>query len=176
MIRSDIAPDIGRHVFERDGLGLAHLGPPEKRGAQSQCTEMAPAQPGGVCAHCGTGIMDCCLIRGADGRTFVVGTTCVNKTGDAGLIQAYKSTPEFRAHQADLRREKDARVQIEWADFISRPEVRASLGAIPLPPRWDGAPSRTLLESLESGWGYCGMSGRARYLKHAHARYAEVSA
>ena len=95
--KTDNPAEVGMHVFEKAGLGKA----PFKLIGFSECifkpAPDVPARPGTSCDYCGTGIMTVCHIRGADGKQFKVGCNCVEKTGDAGLIRAYKTLPEYRA-------------------------------------------------------------------------------
>jgi len=97
--------EIGKHVFELAGLGLApfnFVGMIEKifkAGDQ--------VKAGGTCAFCGTGIRFCCRIESADGKSFIVGTDCVNKTGDKGIIEAYKNSAEYRSYQRELRYKRE---------------------------------------------------------------------
>lgn len=62
------------HPFEQAGLGKApfrYLGSGEKR--------TNSGQPAGTCEYCSRGILTCCVIGSADGKTFVVGCDCVRK-------------------------------------------------------------------------------------------------
>jgi len=88
------------HTFEKAGLGKApfryigcthRVGPiriPQKDGTTLEIG--SPGQPMGSCAYCGQGIADCCEIKSADGKLFIVGNVCVGKTYDAGLINKVK--------------------------------------------------------------------------------------
>lgn len=130
-MKTDIAENVGVHVFEKAGLGKApfrfvgmyrDVGP-KQMGDGLTCG--APGQPMGTCDYCGTGIADCCSIRSSDGKTFIVGTTCVNKTGDAGLIKAYKSSPEYREQMrqqrvalATKKRQEIKRLMAEHEDLL----------------------------------------------------------
>lgn len=62
------------HPFEQAGLGKApfrYLGSDEKR--------TKSGQPAGTCDYCFRGILTCCVIGSADGKSFVVGCDCVRK-------------------------------------------------------------------------------------------------
>lgn len=61
------------------------------------------------CNACGQCLQINCVIRDADGRHFVVGSDCVRKTGDAGLISRVKH--EERAKQ---RAKKEAERAARW--------------------------------------------------------------
>lgn len=66
----------------------------------------APVQPGGSCDHCGTAIMDVFRFVSADGRWFKVGSSCVEKAGDAGLRQQIDAT--VRKIKRERQVERDA--------------------------------------------------------------------
>lgn len=164
MIKTDDATLVGAHVFTRSGLGAAPFRFLKMFEKTYQAHPDAPRQPGGSCAHCGTAITIHCEIQSADGRKFVVGSTCVEKTGDAGLIRAFRQSPAVRAKARAARAAKDARVCAEWAALISDPLNRAKLEAVTFTHPYSGKPTNRLA-ALESAWGFCGASGRNRYLK-----------
>lgn len=78
------------HKFEEAGLGVAPFRFVTVVVRKYQACHGAPIQPGGCCAYCGEGIMECCVIQDAKGKRFEVGNVCVGKTGDAGLINLVK--------------------------------------------------------------------------------------
>jgi hypothetical protein len=92
------------HVF-------AHLGPAPYRfqGVTQNLFTVAgcpeASKPGGTCDHCGTGILWEFHLTAADGRAFKVGSSCILKSGDAGLRHAV--TDHQRAQRA--RREATRR-------------------------------------------------------------------
>lgn len=84
------------HVFEKAGLGTA---PFQVVGYAYQSIGgggvAGPAIVNGVpnfasCNYCHTVICDIFIIRGSDGKTFRVGSDCVRKTGDKGIIDEVK--------------------------------------------------------------------------------------
>lgn len=112
------------HVFEKAGLGrapfrcvgvasipsssLAETNPT----AYNNALAMLPKGLGcGSCSFCGTGIMHNFIISSADDRRFVVGSDCVAKTGDAGLV---KQTRAVRL--AVVREQRAARSQMKRAE------------------------------------------------------------
>lgn len=102
------------HKFERSGLGKAPfrcVGMTEK---VYRAAPDAPAQPGGSCDYCGTGIRYCFGIRSSDGRSFIVGSECVNKTGDAGLVVAVKR--EMKAHRDSVKVAERAAAAKAWRE------------------------------------------------------------
>ena len=94
-LKSDTPTAIGKHCFEVAGLGLAPFKIIGFRVMKFQAAPDAPVQPGASCDYCSTAIMYVCDIRSSDGNTFHVGCDCVGRTGDAGLIKAYKSAPDI---------------------------------------------------------------------------------
>lgn len=98
------------HPFERAGLGKApfrYVGTEVK--VYRACPD-APEQPGGRCDYCGNGIKYNCVIVGADGSRFMVGTDCVRKT-DMGMYAEWK---------AARRAERDALREQLWQEERER--------------------------------------------------------
>lgn len=82
--------NIEVHPFESAGLGIApfrylgcetRVGPLRyvERGVEVEVGR--PGQPMGTCDLCGMGIKYCHLIKSSDGKSFVVGSDCVEKLG-----------------------------------------------------------------------------------------------
>lgn len=74
------------HKFELSGLGKA---PFRFHGIRENAFSPAPGEPskaGGCCDYCSTGIRWECVIVSADGVQSVVGTDCIGKVGDKGLV------------------------------------------------------------------------------------------
>lgn len=127
------------HAFELAGLGRAPfrlVRIEERRGpillGSSGGVEHwagAPGQPMGTCAFCSTGIAECCVIRDADGREFIVGNVCVGKTGDAGLRKAVNAAVLSLRHARDDRKIAEG---VNWflsqagADFGPSPSGRGT--------------------------------------------------
>lgn len=170
-IKSDSAADVGMHCFERAGLGKAPFKVVGCHESKYQAHPDAPIQPGGCCEYCGQGIIYVVEIRGADGRTFNVGSDCMNRTGDAGLIKAYKARPEVRAMNRARAKALDARKRNEWAALVADPNNRAKLASFTIED-WRGQ-TVPWLDYAEAAWQRCGASGRARYLKAAKALLAK---
>ena len=166
--KTDNPAQVGMHVFTRSNLGAAPfrcIGVHQKLGPihMADGTEVgSPGQPMGVCAHCGTGIADCYEIRSADGNTFVVGSSCVEKTGDAGLLRSYKNSPAVRAFRRAKREVRAKAVNVQLTDLLAASKEKLEVMMI---KKWNG--------QMESQFDYfkriipqCGASGRSRYLKH----------
>lgn len=173
-MKTDNAAYVGTHVFSRSKLGLPPfrcIGVYQDVGPKilSDGTQVGyEGQAMGVCDHCGTGIRDCYQIKSSDGKSFVVGSSCVEKTGDAGLIKSYKNSPEVRAFLKAKRDLLNANKKEELANLVA--SNKEKLQSMQL-KKWDG--------SMESQWEYltrvipmCGAAGRARYLKHVKSLLA----
>ena len=151
-------------VFERAGLGFAPFrlvaveirrGPIMLPGG---LMVGAPGQPMGTCDYCGTGIAECCLIRDASGKTFIVGNECVRKTGDAGLRKAQNKALVAKRHESE-----DARI----ADGAAWIEANASaLDAVP-------TTRGTMLSRVRWFMSNAGRAGKLRAIREAHAALAQ---
>jgi len=174
-IKSDNTAEIGLHVFEKAGLGKAPFRCVGYERITYQACPGAPIQPGGCCDYCGTGIIDAFTIRGSDGAKFKVGCDCVMRTGDAGLIKAFKSHPEYRAAQKVKRQAKDEAVRAEVTALWADPAIVAKFEAHMVD--LDGANGKyqkSFADYMSRVWDMCGAAGRARFLKQAKAIAAGV--
>jgi len=145
-MKTDSPQEVGLHVFERRGLGKAPFRVYDFVTITYQACPGAPVQPGGTCDYCGTGIMYACLIQSSDGKRFKVGCDCVRKTGDEGLIKAYKKSPEYRAHQRQLKHVRDQVKFNEVTALLAIPGVRAALQSQPHPNLYYAGQGKTLLD------------------------------
>lgn len=105
-MRSDNKDLINKHAFEVAGLGKAPFRFIGFEYKTYKAHPDAPEQCGGSCDFCGTAIKNFCYIESADGKRSKVGTNCISKVNETGIIKAYKSSPEWRAHQAAIRNHK----------------------------------------------------------------------
>lgn len=113
------------HVFERAGLGPAPFRYVGYERKTYQAAPGAPVQPGSSCDYCGTGIIDVCMIQAADGRRFKVGSTCVNKTGDAGLVDPVRRA--VRKAKAEQRKAAEtARIDAAFIRLDASESLRAA--------------------------------------------------
>lgn len=140
----------GTHAFERAGLGKA---PFVCKGWSIHKNEQGQAC--GSCHFCGECIMYAAKIVSSDNKEFTVGSDCVAKIGDAGLVRAIKRSPEYREHQRNLRYARDERNQAEIKTLLDSLRDHPEKGAAAC--------------FIESVLRYCGMAGRARYLKELRA-------
>lgn len=110
------------HEFEAAGLGKApfkflfiykipssSLAEANPDAYNAALREMPKGCGCGTCQFCGRAIMFNCIIESSDGKRFAVGTECVNKTGDRGLIKkvtmaARKLAREKREANAEAKR------------------------------------------------------------------------
>ena len=117
------------HRFEIAGLGKApfrfvgivSLPSPELAGQNPDAFNAAlRAIPAGIgcvtCAFCGVALVHNAIVQDATGKRFVVGTDCVSKVGDAGLVNAVRhaqNTAKRVAKQvaANAAREADLAAQ-----------------------------------------------------------------
>jgi hypothetical protein len=168
--RTDNPAEVGVHVFQRAGLGNA----PFRCIGFDECVITHPdgtTQAGGSCDYCGTGIRYTCVIRSHDGRTFKVGTDCVAKTYDAGLIRSYKNNPAVRAAKRAKAQAKDDAVIAEWNALFNDPAVVAKLTAVMVPGRpWVPGEQVSLRDEFKRVWGMCGAQGRRSNLKALKTR------
>jgi len=155
------------HLFQQAGLGVAPFRFVGAHVKTYQACHGAPVQPGGSCAYCGTGIMECCVIRDANGKEFIVGNVCVGKTGDAGLINLTKrAINALRTANKHVR--DDLRIQAA-RELLEVPAVRAALQAQPHPRGFGG---QSMLDSVRWYLGHAGRKGMvqaARIIEAARA-------
>jgi len=130
--------DTIRHKFEIAGLGIAPfrcVGVVEKR---YKAAPDAPSQPGASCEYCGTGIVECCIIRDRNGKQFIVGNECVLKTDDSGLINLTKqAVNKFRR---EARHQREAVRIAAGRELLERADIREKLAAKPHPMANSGNP------------------------------------
>lgn len=126
------------HPFEAAGLGIApfrFIGFERKVGPINLGNGMmcgAPGQPMGVCDFCGTGIANCCIIKSSDGKRFIVGCDCVERTYqefDAERDEvAIKAREELKKQKREARHAREAEKLEELAAWIE--ENKAVLDAM----------------------------------------------
>lgn len=149
------------HKFEAAGLGTAPFRVVGFAVKKYQACHGAPIQVGGSCDYCGTGIMDTFYIRGADGREFKVGSDCVYKTGDKGLVDTVKRKANRIKRERTVERESK-RIEAAKETFAAH---RAAFEASPHPRGFkDRETGRALTLADEVDWMMerAGHSGRMR--------------
>lgn len=114
------------HCFEKAGLGKAGfrcvgvVSIPSPSLAEQNPTAYMAAMAElprdlhcGSCNYCGTAIMHNFIIESADHRRFVVGSDCVAKTGDAGLIKEVRRVRLVKAQEKRAAKRTMARAERE---------------------------------------------------------------
>ncbi len=110
------------HVFAHLGPAPYHFqGVTQNLFTVAGCPEAS--KPGGTCDHCGTGILWEFHLVAADGRAFKVGSSCITKSGDAGLRHAVTD------HQRAQRRRRN-RLSWEAARRAQAQTPSASVAAL----------------------------------------------
>lgn len=157
------------HDFEKAGLGRAPFtfkGAYEDRGPHTWTDPStgittiagAPGQPMGTCAYCGQGIAICCSIEDADGKRFIVGSDCVNRTGDRGLRNV-KTAVQRLSREKALERER-GRIQDLAARLANDLDLQDFLRTKPHPQAWRREKGDTLLEWTRWMLANAGHAGR----------------
>ena len=123
------------HVFEEAGLGK---GPFKLHHVTAE---------GGRCEYCNTVIVFRFYIQGKDSRIFFVGSDCVMKTGDLGLIKVVEK--EVKKRQAELREKRDEAKLQELKDFIKNPDNIKKLNEQPHPNAYFANQGKTQKDYLE---------------------------
>lgn len=157
------------HVFERAGLGPAPYKFIGITQSVYQALPGAPKQPGASCQYCGTGIMYCFHLEAANGKRFHVGCDCIKRSGDGGLIRAYKNSPQYRAMQAEKRTAKDAHVKAQLEALLAAHDP--ALDVVSDDPR--NYKRLTVFAWVQQSLPWCGAAGRARYLRIMQRTIAE---
>ncbi len=161
------------HRFEKAGLGKApfrFIGISQKVGPitwEENGVTMSIGSPGqamGTCAFCGTGIAECMHIRSADGKEFIVGNVCVNKTDDQGLVCSVKQAVNKKrtARRNELARKKIMAAMQLWDD---EPALREAADKIPHPNEWARRAGGVLSNWIDWMWENAGQAGRLRVVK-----------
>jgi len=84
----------------------------------------------GSCDVCGTGIHNHCVIRDANGKHFVVGCDCVEKTDDSKLITATKNANRLRVKAAKAEKAAKQREQQRLNSLAVLESERAANGGL----------------------------------------------
>jgi len=127
--------DATIHTFEAAGLGKA---PFRLNHVTSE---------GGFCQFCGTMIVFRFYIDGTDSRQFYVGSDCVMKTGDNGLMRVVER--EVKLRQAALKKTRDEERLVELRSHLAVPAVTESLSKQPHPYAWHARQGKTMKDYAE---------------------------
>lgn len=139
------------HVFEAAGLGK---GPFKLKSVTAE---------GGHCEFCNTAIVFRFYIKGQDTRVFFVGSDCVMKTGDVGLMRVVEA--EVKKRQAELRAKRDAEKMAAIKDRLADPAVIAELSAKPHPHSWYAKQGKTMKDYIDYIMRYGGKTARVALAK-----------
>lgn len=173
------------HPFEAAGLGIApfkFVGMDRKVGPIDLGGGMfagAPGQPMGTCDYCGNGIADCCNIKSADGKFFVVGTTCVEKTTSKGarlLTEVQQAVKAARKVATDAR--NAAKIEAARAG-LEIEAVREYLASKESPNAYRASKGDTLLDWAVWMMRSAGTTGRlevARVVAAVQEKISKVAA
>lgn len=153
------------HVFEKAGLGIAPftlVGMTENVIRHPDGT----TQNGGCCKYCYNGIRYEYRVRDANGKTFVVGSDCAAKTGDAGLRRKVTEYERKLAAQKRAKAADKAKARITVAkERIATPEIVAQLSAKPHPNARFCAEGKTMLDYAQWVLANGGTKGRLEIAK-----------
>lgn len=152
------------HKFEEAGLGVAPFRCVRIEIRKYQACPGAPIQPGSSCDYCGTGIMEVCIIRDANGHEFKVGNNCVAKTGDAGLVNVVKR--EVNRLRTEGRHKREAATIAEGkAQLENSSDIQSALAALPHPNEYYASQGRTLLDYVNYMFQNGGNTGRLQAVR-----------
>ena len=147
-----------RHVFN-------HLGPAPYR--YTGCREnrfVMPgfgSKPGGTCDHCGTGILYEFHFIAANGHRFKVGSSCVTKSGDAGLRRVIAA--DVKAQQKAVRDARKKAKAVEASTLVDThwPVAREQFVGQPHPHPYFASQGKTYADYLE----FCGRPAMAAAIR-----------
>ena len=152
------------HTFEKAGLGKAPFKVVGFEVKTYQASPESPVQVGDACRYCFTGIKDTFTIESADGKRFVVGSTCVNKTGDKGLIDVVKR--QMNQLKAERTRARNQEKIDAAAEDLKKEDVKKKLAAISHPQEWAAKQGMTALDWAEWMMKNAGQSGMMRVVRY----------
>lgn len=154
-----------QHKFEAANLGKAPFRFIGFYQAKFQAMPGAPIRAGASCDYCGTAIMDCFKCVSSDGHEFKVGSDCIRKVGDHGLIK----------HVDKIKREASAKKRGEKKVFVGETlrallaEMKPRLERMPHPFAGYAAQGKTMYDSVMNRYNSSGAAGRERLLKELSA-------
>jgi len=102
------------HIFEKQGLGQSPY-------TYLFCQDTGKASTS--CQYCGTGIRYQYWLKSKDGRQFFVGSDCIYKSGDAGLISKVKQLKSEQAKQKRIAKNQ-AKAEARQAEYQNRKQLR----------------------------------------------------
>jgi hypothetical protein len=120
------------HIFQAAGLGV---GPFKLHHVSGE---------GGKCQYCGTPILWRFYLNGIDGSTFFVGSDCVMKTGDAGLMKIVDA--EVKRRMAEARHAREDAKLAAVKESMKDANVLAKLATLPHPNAYYARNGKTLAD------------------------------
>ena len=147
------------HVFQSAGLGV---GPFKFNHVTAE---------GGHCQYCATAILWRFYLTGSDGRTFYVGSDCVMKTGDAGLMRVVDA--EVKRRMAEARKRNDTAKLDALRAALTDPAVQAVIASKPHPNAWHAQQGKTMWDYVLFMKRCAGKAGMLRLAKMV-AKLTEV--
>lgn len=141
------------HTFEEAGLGKAPF----------KCIADYWSHDQRACDYCGTCIHQIFVIKSADARTFIVGSVCVFKTEDRGLIDIVRRALEARRIKQQHER-ADARIEAALK-LLTNENVQHSLKSLPHPNEFLAGRGRSLFDYIDYLLEHAGRAGRLRAAK-----------
>ena len=167
-----------QHPFEQSGCGVApfkfvrleyRVGP-IKLGDGTEVG--APGQPMGTCDHCGMGIAYCCIIRDTNGKEFVVGSVCVNKT-EQESVMARTVDRKVKLLQKQNQKQRDAdRIEAAKATFAN---IRYRMVDTPHPNEWRASKGDTLADYVEWMFKNAGNAGKIKMARLIEKKAKEIN-
>ncbi len=160
------------HVFEKARLGTAPFRVTGYAEKTYQAGPDAPIQAGATCDYCGTSIKDVFYIKGTDGEVFKVGSTCVGKTGDAGLRKVVDA--KVRELKTQRRHAREA-ARIEAGHvLLQRADVQAALKAQAHPLDWRAAQGDTMVDWANWMLANSGNAGKLQVMRRVEKLAKEL--
>lgn len=136
------------HCFEEAGLGKAPF-------------HLHHVTVGNThCQYCGTPILYQFHIEGSDGSLFYVGSDCVQKTGDIGLIKVVDR--EVKKHERELRQKREEARLTALQTKLADEAIRKELASKPHPFVWQAKMGKTLLDYYEFCVKFGGKSAKLK--------------
>lgn len=169
-MKTDNKDLVSKHVFEEAGLGKA---PFRFMGISQNLFKAGDAvKPGGTCDYCGTGILHEYKIVSADNKSFVVGSNCILKTGDKGIIKAYKSSPEYRKCQSDARKRRIEKHKVKVKELLKDKSIIKNLTNLDHPYGVKDRSTGNMLNALDYvnyvlEWGGNKITSLSKYIEYA---------
>ncbi len=157
------------HPFERAELGIAPFKFVGVREELFQAIPGQPYKPAGSCEYCGTAIRDCYYVQSSDGKTFKVGSECVNKLAKsdnekrdpviAAIHREARRLKRERRTASEQKRVKAAKAYLaeHRAEFEAEPHAMAE--------HWEWVKDQTLEDQYEWSFANAGLSGQMRVTK-----------